>query len=145
MVRGIFGVFAGVLVMGAVVMGGVFALMAAVGLERLLEPSTYELSKLMIVAGIALRVAGSVLGGLVCRVVSRGPNAVRVLAGIALLLGLANAGAVMRKPVPGPRPANVTWEQVAENGREPVWYALTTAAIGCVGVLVGGGMGQRRV
>ncbi len=92
---------------------------------------------------------GAILAGLVTAVIAPSPRRppVKVLAGIMLVRGLALA--VIRVFVDDPtaeppKPVQeMTAFEAASESVAPTWYNFGLPVVGCVGVLVGGGLRRR--
>jgi len=139
MLRAILGVIVGYIVMVVLIVAGFTILQVALGTEAVYKPASWEPSVLFCVCAVVLGVAGALVGGAVCRAIGRSATPVMVLAGLTLVFGLLSAALQMGKPDPGPRPAEVTAMDSAQNARSPMWLNLANPIIGASGVMIGGG------
>jgi len=110
------------------------------GVDRTFRPATYDVTTLWLVVSLALSVVSALLGGKVCRMISQRPSAVRLLAALVLILGLASAILGMRTStdVPPLRPPDVSTVQAGMYAKEPRWFLFLLPVIGVIGVTIGG-------
>lgn len=125
-----------------------FAVAARVlGVERVLQPGTYDPSSIWVVISFVLSFAAAVIGGLVCAAVARTARGPRVLAGVILVLGILFAlpGIFRSSDAPATRAGSVSAMDALRQGRQPTWIALLNPIVGALGVVVGAGLfAQRR-
>jgi amino acid transporter len=139
MLRAIVGVIVSYIVMAisiAVVFIGLFLVL---GVERVFQPDSYEVSLLWLVISTAISVGSAVVGGYVCAAISRSMRACQVLALIILVLGIVLCLPKMHED-PQVRAGDVPTLQVMHLAQMPVWMHVITPFLGAVGVLLGARM-----
>jgi amino acid transporter len=136
MLRAIVGVIASYVVMAIIITIVFIGLFLALGVERVFQPDSYEVSPLWLVISIAISVGSAVVGGYVCAAISRSMRACQVLALIILVLGIILCLPKMRED-PHVRAGDVPTLQVMHLAQMPVWMHLLTPFLGAIGVLVG--------
>src|SRR5262245_4439242 len=126
MLRGIAGIIVGYIAMAAFVFGTFTGLYFALGPDGSFKPGSYEPSTLWLGATFGLALVAAVLGGLVCRAISR-----RAWPGVALAVIFLGLGFAMAIPIlngtakdPGPRPAGVTMMDAMTKAVQPDWVAV---------------------
>jgi hypothetical protein len=113
------------------------------------EQGTLEATGRWSLVAIALGLVGAILGGFVTAVIAPSPRRtpVKVLAGILLVLGLALAVLHVLVDDPTAEPskpvAQMSMFEAASESIAPTWYNFAIPVVGCVGVLIGGGLKRR--
>lgn len=110
------------------------------GVERVFEAESYDVSTIWIVIMIALALIGGILGGLICAAISKSMGVCKVFAGIVLALGLLSAILTTMKERPDTRSGDVPNFQAMEKAQTPLWLCLLNPVLGAVGVLLGARM-----
>lgn len=139
MLRAIVGVIASYVVMAIIITVVFIGLFLALGVERVFQPDSYEVSLLWLVISIAISVGSAVVGGYVCAAISRSMRACQVLALIILVLGIILCLPKMRED-PHVRAGDVPTLQVMNLAQMPAWMHVLNPFLGAVGVLVGARM-----
>lgn len=139
MLRAIVGVIASYIVMAIIITIVFLGLFLALGVERVFQTDSYEVSPLWLVISIAISVGSAVVGGYVCAAISRSMRACQVLALIILVLGILLCLPKMRED-PHVRAGEVPTLQVMHLAQVPVWMHLLSPFLGAIGVLVGARM-----
>lgn len=139
MLRAIVGVIASYVVMAIIITVVFIGLFLALGVERVFQPDSYEVSLLWLVISIAISVGSAVVGGYVCAAISRSMRACQVLALIILVLGIILCLPKMRED-PHVRAGDVPTLQVMHLAQMPAWMHVLNPFLGAVGVLVGARM-----
>jgi hypothetical protein len=88
MLKSILGVIIGYIVMAIFAFAIFTCAYLGLGVDRVFEPESYNVSAIWIVIMIAIALIGGILGGLVCAAISKSKGACMVFAGIVLALGL---------------------------------------------------------
>jgi len=141
MLRSILGGIAGYVVMFILIFVMFTALYLALGADRAFTPGTYQVSVLWIAASTVLGIIAAVGGGYVASLVGKGMTAVKVLAGIILVLGVITVAMVAMAPAPADaRTASVPNMEAMTKAQTPVWLAILNPIIGIVGAMIGGRM-----
>ena len=141
MLRKIAGVIGGYVFMFAFIIGTFTALYAVLGTERSYQPNSYEVSMLWIVSTFILGLFAAVFAGWMCYLISRSKGAVKVLAGIVLVLGLAmGIFQIVNSKPETLREGEVSREEAMEKSQAPLWVAFLNPMIGVIGILIGGSL-----
>ena len=112
----------------------------ALGPNLAFKPDTFEPATVWLVVCFAFSLLAAVAGGFVCSRIS-GPGAVKVLAGLVLVLGILMALPAMNSAGdtrPTVRLPDTPSLAAMQNQRQPPWAAMSFPLIGAVGVLIGG-------
>ncbi len=141
-VRGIAGVIAGWIVALLVGFASLFLLWSVLGAEKAFEPNSWVMSNSWVFANMGMGLIAAFAAGLVCKLISASTTAVRVFAGIVLVLGLAGA-AVGQPPASTTTAteaptANTTLIEAMQSARKTSVHSWTQPVIGCIGILLGG-------
>lgn len=112
----------------------------ALGVDRVFEAESYDVSTLWMVVMVVLSLIGGVLGGLICAAISKSMGVCKVFAGIVLALGLLSAILTTMKERPDTRSGDVPNVQAMGMAQTPLWLCLLNPVLGAVGVLVGARM-----
>ena len=140
MLRKIAGIVAGYVVVAILVFATFTLAYLAMGTDGAFRPGTYEVSHLWLAASIVLGLAAAVVGGLVCRIVSRSSRASLVLALLVLVLGLVMAFMALATPDverPSVRAGDVGNTEAMNNARQPDWLTVINPFLGAFGVMIG--------
>jgi len=137
--RAIAAVVVGYIVMFIVVFVTLTGAYLALGTERAFKAGTYDVTPMWIGIWAVMSLVAAVAGGLVCRVIARGPKPPMMLAGIVLVLGLAMAiPAFLAEPTKEPRGSEVSNLEAMAKAQQPPWTALLNPLVGAAGVVLGG-------
>jgi peptidoglycan/LPS O-acetylase OafA/YrhL len=114
----------------------------ALGVERIFQPDSYEVSTFWLVLSPALSLCGSILGGYVCAAVSKSKRTCQVFAGIVLIVLILFFFCIpkMRDPTPHVRAGEVSSMDAMRLTQMPIWMHLLNPVLGAVGVLLGARM-----
>jgi hypothetical protein len=141
MLRSILGGIAGYVVMFILIFVMFTALYLALGADRAFTPGTYQVSVLWIAVSTVLGTIAAIAGGYMAALVGKGMTAVKVLAGIILVMGLITVAMVAMTPAPtDARTADVPNVEAMTKAQTPVWIAILNPIIGIVGAMIGGRM-----
>lgn len=111
------------------------------GVERVFEPESYDVSTIWMVIMVILSVVGGVVGGFVCAAISKSMGVCKVFAGIVLALGLLSSIVTTMKERPETaRSGDVPNFQAMQLAQTPIWLCLVNPVLGAVGVLLGARM-----
>jgi hypothetical protein len=117
------------------------------GTEGAFKGGSYDVSTLWIVVSFVLGFIAALLGGQVCAMIAKSPNAPWALAVVLLLLGLAMAWPTLAPPddgQPTTRGAEVTSMEAMQRAKQPPAVAFVNPFIGAIGVLLGGRLKSSR-
>lgn len=141
MLRSILGGIAGYVVMFILIFVTFTALYLALGADRAFTPGTYQVSVLWIAVSTVLGTIAAIIGGYIAALVGKGMTAVKVLAGIILVMGLITAAMVAVTPAPtDARTADVPNMEAMTKAQTPVSISILNPIIGIVGAMIGGRM-----
>ena len=113
----------------------------AMGTDGAFQPGVYDVSALWIAITIVLGIVAAILGGLVCVMIAKNQQAVKILAGLVLVLGLVSGVAVAMgtdEDAPDERSGDVALMDSMNDARQPIWVAFLNPFIGAAGALIGG-------
>jgi hypothetical protein len=110
------------------------------GVERIFEPDSYEVSRLWLVLSAALSLCGSILGGYVCAAISKSKRTCEVFAGIILIILILFCVPKMRDPTPHVRAGEISSMDAMRLTQMPTWMHLLNPVLGTAGVLLGARM-----
>lgn len=116
----------------------------ALGPDKAFQPGSYDVTMLWIAVSLVLGLICSVIAGYVAAVIGS-KGAVKVLAGIVLVMGILTILAVSFSPKPGPRTSGVSNMEAMTQAQQPLWLCVLNPIVGIIGVMVGGGMRKERV
>jgi hypothetical protein len=123
----------------AIFTGAYFAL----GVERIFQPDSYEVSTLWMVLSAVLSLCGSILGGYICAAISKSKATCRVFAGIVLIILILFCIPKMRDEGPHVRAGEVSNMDAKRLIQMPIWMHLLNPVLAAVGVLLGARMKLR--
>ena len=145
MLRSILGAIAGYVIMFFCIFLLFSAAYLAMGADGAFVPGGYDVSMTWIVMSFVLGFLAALVAGYSAAVIGKGSTAVKILAGIVLVLGIVSAIAVSMSPRPeGARTADVPNLEAMSKAQTPLWVALINPFIGIAGVLIGGGLRKDR-
>lgn len=138
MLKSILGVIVGYIVMAIFSFAIFTCAYLGLGVERVFEPETYNVSTIWMVLMIAFALIGGIVGGWVCAAISKSKKACMVFAGIVLALGLIASIATKMKDHPDTARAGDVPNLVAmQNAQTPTWLCLLNPFVCVAGVLLG--------
>jgi ABC-type transport system involved in multi-copper enzyme maturation permease subunit len=145
MLRSILGAIAGYIVMVLVIFLTFSAAYLVMGADVAFGPAGYDVSLTWIVVSFVFGFIAAVVGGYLSAVIGRSGTAVKILAGLVLVLGIVSAIMVSISPrSTDTRTAATPNLEAMSKARTPLWVALLNPLIGLAGVLVGGGMRKEK-
>jgi hypothetical protein len=109
----------------------------ALGVERIFQSDSYEVSTLWLVLSALLTLCGSILGGYICAAISKSRRTCRVLAGIVLIILILFCIPKMRDEGPHVRAGEVSNMDAMRLTQMPIWMHLLNPVLAAVGVLLG--------
>lgn len=126
----------GYVVMFAAVFFGMMICWVIVGADGAFQPGSYDHSMTWAVLSVIVGITAAVAGGFVCAKVGTDRNAIHILVGLVVVLGVLSA-----IPDPGVaepiRPDGITMWEAISNAVQPAWARWSNPVIGVVGVLIG--------
>ena len=137
--RSFLGVVLGYLAMFATVFITLTAAYFLLGMERTFQPGSYDVTLLWVVVMLTFSVVAAIIGGKVCRMISRKGSALLILATLVLVLGLTSAVAsVLASRTPLERTGDVSNQEAMTKAQLPTWAAVLLPVLCTVGVGIGG-------
>lgn len=135
----ILGVIVGYVVTALLIFVGLTAAYLALGANTTFQPNSYEVTSTWLVAWFVVSLIAAIIGGLVCKLISKSSGTVMAFAGIILVLGIISGIFEMAKPAPtDARTGDVPNIEAMMKAKQPVWVAFLTPIIGAVGIMIGG-------
>lgn len=141
--RSILAVILGYLAMAVFVIVSLTVAFLVLGVSRVYQEGSWEVSTTWITASIVLGFAAAVIGGQVCARIAPRPKPLFVLIGIVIVAGLAMAPGNVGHEDPGPRGEEVSVTEVMANSRQPDWVDWLNPSIGAIGLFRGGARARR--
>jgi hypothetical protein len=132
----IVGYVAGNLVFFGIITGCFFLL----GVERVFEPDSYEVSSAWLALTLIASLLGAVVAGYICLSISWSWRACQLLALIALMLTSISCIVQLRRinpDAPNIRAGDVDYFNAMKLGVPPRWFPFVNPIVSCMGVLVG--------
>jgi amino acid transporter len=140
MLRSIAGVIVGYAVISLFFLATFSGVYFALGVERIFQSDSYEVSTLWLVLSAAISLFGSALGGYVCAAISRSKRACELFAAIVLIILVLFCIPKMRDPNPHVRAGDVAFMDAMRLTQMPFWMHVLNPILGAVGVLLGAGL-----
>ena len=138
MAKAIVGIVVGYIVFMCAMFGLMTALWFAVGIERVFEPGTFQITPLWIGLALLVSLIAGAIGGFVCSTISKSAGVVKVFAAIVFIVAIIMCIPVMMADqTPKPRSGDIKMMEAMQQGQAPIWMHLASAALAGLGVLVG--------
>lgn len=138
MVRNIVGVVVGYIAIFVAVFVTYTLAFFVLGVEGSYQEGTYFVSALWIIVSLVLSFVAAAVGGFVCKLVAKNNQAVKILAGVALVLGLLMAFGESKKDHGDvTRPDDVAVMEAMMNSVQPNWVGFVVTLIHVGGILYG--------
>ena len=110
------------------------------GVERIFQPDSYEVSPLWWVFSAAISLVGSALAGYICAAISKSQRTCELFAGIILVILILFCIPKMRDRVPHPRVGEVSYMDAMRLTQMPIWMHVLNPGLAALGVLLGARM-----
>ena len=143
MLRAVVGVIVSYIVMAVFITIIFLGLFLILGVERVFQPDSYEVSIPWLGISAAISICSALLGGYVCASISQSMRACQVLALVILVLDIVLCLPKMHED-PKVRAGDVPILQVMQLAQVPVWMHVMSPFLGAVGVLLGSRMQERK-
>ena len=141
MLRIVLGIVAGYVFIFVFIVSAFSALYAVMGAETAYKPGSFEVSMTWIIPAFALGIIASLGAGWICFLVSKSKIAVKILAGIVLVMGMAGAvGQLVSEKPAEARTGEVDGATAMSKSVSPVWVNTANSFFVAFGVLVGGNL-----
>ena len=141
MVKSILAVIVGYIVMAIFAFAVCTCAYLGLGVDRVFESGSYDVSTIWIALMVGIAVIGGILGGLVCAAISKSKGACMALAIIVVVVGMISAIVTEMKEHPSAtRSGDVpNWEAMTK-AQTPAWVCFVNPVLGAVAVMLGARM-----
>lgn len=140
MLRSVLGMIVGYAVISLFFFATFTGVYFALGVERIFQSDSYEVSTLWLVLSAAISLCGSILGGYFCAAISRNKRTCELFAGIVLIILVVFCIPKMRDPNPHVRAGDVAYMDAMRLTQMPFWMHVLNPILGAAGVLLGARM-----
>lgn len=110
------------------------------GVERVFEPDSYEVSSLWVALSLVVSFLGAVVAGYICLLISHSWRTCQILALIVLMFTSISCIMQLRRinpDAPNIRAGDVDHFNAMKLGVPPRWLPFVNPIVGCIGVLIG--------
>jgi len=117
----------------------------ALGVERVFQPDSYEVSTLWIILTLVIALLVTMFAGYLCAAISKNWRACQVFALIVFLLALWQCFTGMKRDSEGPnvRAGDVTYLEAISHAVTPMWLHFVNPIVNGAGILLGARMKRR--
>jgi peptidoglycan/LPS O-acetylase OafA/YrhL len=140
MLRSIVGMVVGYVVLSlfflVIFTGAYFGL----GIERIFQPDSYEVSTVWLWFSVVISLGGSILAGLVCAAISKSKRTCELFAALILIILIIFCIPKLRDPTPHVRAGDVSFMDAMQLTQMPIWMHMLNPVLGAAGVLLGARM-----
>jgi hypothetical protein len=145
MLRSILAIVVSYIAMFVVFMAIFFGLYFALGVERVFQPDSYEVSMLWITVTLVIAFLVTMFAGYLCAAISHSWRTCQVFALIVFLLALWQCFSGLRRDSEGPnvRGGDVTYLEAIGHAVTPMWLHFVNPVINGLGILIGARMKRR--
>jgi nitrate reductase gamma subunit len=146
MLKSILAIIVGYVVGNLVFFGLITGCFFLLGVERVFEPDSYEVSTTWLALTLIVWLLSAAVIGYVCLSISHSWRTCQVLALIVLTLTSISCIVQLRHinpDAPNIRAGEVGYFDAMKLGVPPRWLAFVNPIVGCMGVLLGAGMKRR--
>lgn len=141
MVKSILAVIVGYIVMAIFAFAVCTCAYIGLGVERVFQPESYDVSTIWVVIMMVIAVIGGILGGLVCAAISKSKGACMALAIVVLVVGMIGAITTSMKEHPSAaRSGDVSNLEAMMKAQTPAWFCFVNPVLGAVCVMLGARM-----
>lgn len=141
MVKSVLAVIVGYVVMALFAFAVCTCAYLGLGVERVFQPGSYEVSTIWIVLLVAVALIGGIIGGLVCAAISKSKGACTALVILVLVVGMIGAVVTAMKEHPSDgRSGDVSNLEAMTRAQTPAWLCYVNPVLGAVGVMLGARM-----
>jgi hypothetical protein len=116
------------------------------GVERVFQPDSYEVSNTWLALTLVVSLLGAMVSGYLCHSISQSWRTCQVFALIVLMFTSISCIVQMRRinpDAPNIRAGEVGYLDAMKLGVPPRWLPFVNPIVGCMGVLIGAGMKRR--
>jgi uncharacterized membrane protein YedE/YeeE len=145
MLRSILAIIASYAAMFILFMAIFFGCYFALGVERVFQPDSYEVSTVWVILTLVIAFLVTMFAGYLCAAISQSWRTCQVFALIVFLLALWQCFQGMRRDAEGPnvRAGDVTYVEAIDHIVSPKWLHIVNPLISAAGVLLGARMKRR--
>jgi hypothetical protein len=141
MLKSILGVIVGYVVMAIFSFAFFTCAYLGLGVERVFEPESFDISTIWMVLMIVGALIGGIVGGLICAAISKSKGACMAFAGIVLAIGLIVSIMTKMKEQPETaRTGDVPNLEAMQKAQTPTWLCLLNPFVCGAGILLGARM-----
>ena len=117
----------------------------ALGVERVFQPDSYEVSMLWIIVTLVIALLGTMFAGYLCAAISKSWRTCQVFALIVFLLALVQCLSALRRDSEGPnvRAGEVTYLEAIGHAVTPTWLHFVNPVVNGLGILLGARLKRR--
>jgi hypothetical protein len=138
MLKSILGVIVGYIVMAIFSFAIFTCAYLCLGVERVFEPESFNISTIWMVCMIVFGLIGGLLGGWVCAAISKSKGACMAFAGIVLAIGLIISITTKMKEHPETaRTGDVPNLEAMQKAQTPTWLCLINPFVVAAGIMFG--------
>jgi uncharacterized membrane protein YedE/YeeE len=145
MLKSILAIIVSYIAMFVLFMAVFFGLYFALGVERVFQPDSYEVSTFWIILTLVVAFLVTMFAGYLCAAISKSWRTCQVFALIVFLLALWQCFQGMRRDSEGPnvRAGEVTYLEAIGHIVSPKWLHVVNPIVSAAGVLLGARMKRR--
>lgn len=146
MLKSILAIIVSYVVGNLVFLGIVTGCFFLLGVERVFQPDSYEVSNTWLALTLVVSLLGAVIAGYLCHAISRSWRTCQALALIVLMSTSISCIVQLRRinpDAPNIRAGDVGYFDAMKLGVPPRWLPFVNPIVGCMGVLIGAGMKRR--
>ena len=145
MLKSIVAIIVSYIAMLIVFMAIVTGLFFALGIERIFQPDSYEISTLWIVVTLILDLLVAIFGGYICAAIGKNWRTCQIFALIVFVLALIECFSDLRRNQDSPnvRAGEVGYTDAFRLAVVPFWIHFVNPIISGAGVLIGARMKRR--
>ena len=146
MLKSILAIIVSYIVGNLVFFGIVTGCFFLLGVERVFQPDSYEVSSAWVALTLIVSFLGAMVAGYVCLWISHSSRTCQVLALIVLMFASISCIVQLRRinpDAPNIRAGEVGYLDAMKLGVPPRWLPFVNPIVGCMGVLIGARMRRR--
>ena len=145
MPRSILAVIVSYIAMFVIFMGIFVGLYFVLGIARVFQPDSYEVSMLWIIITLGVAFLVTMFAGFLCAAISKSWRTCQVFALIVFLLALWQCFSAVRRDSEGPnvRAGDVTYLEAIGHAVTPMWLHFVNPVVNGLGILIGARMKRR--
>ncbi|MEY2511431.1 MAG: hypothetical protein QOE26_2194 [Verrucomicrobiota bacterium] len=145
MLRSILAIIVSYIAMFVIFMAIFFGLYFALGVERVFQTDSYEVSMLWIIITLVVAFLVTMFAGYLCAAISKSWRTCQVFALIVFLLALWQCFSAVRRDSEGPnvRAGDVTYLEAIGHVVTPMWLHFVNPIINGAGILLGARLKRR--